>query len=130
MGVELSITRTPFGAEDQIPISAEEWLALVDSDPELRLWPEQGPYFVRWLGESAYPEPWLDWSNGVVSSKWPDTALYLKMLRIATQLGARVSDDDDTTYESESDWEFDPNAQQPVAPKPRGFWKRIFGGGV
>lgn len=127
MGVELYITRTPEGADDEIPISAEEWLAYVASDPELRLWPENGPHFVRWLGHSAYPEPWLDWSQGQVSTKWPDTALYCKMLQVAKALDARVCDDDDTTYSLPSEWEFDPNAPPQQAAKPRPWWQRLIG---
>jgi hypothetical protein len=130
MGVELHISRTPEGAEERVPISAEAWLTYVTSDPELQLWPEQGPYFVRWLGESAHEDPWLDWFDGEISSKWPDTALYRKMLTIAEALGARVRDDDDTTYALPTDWQFEPNAAKTRLPTPRPWWKRIFGGGA
>ena len=131
MGVELSITRSPPGLAEIVPISESEWLSYVESDPELRLWPENGPYFVRWLGVSAYEEPWLDWFDGEISSKWPDTALFRKMLQIAERLNARVRDDDDKTYSSPTDWEFDPNAPRPAKASPTlPWWKRLFGGGV
>jgi hypothetical protein len=128
VGVELHITRTPQGADSTLAITAAEWLTCVASDDELELDPEQGPYFARWLGKSAHDEPWLDWSGGEISSKWPDTALYLKMLAIARDLDARVSDDDDRTYSSPTDWEFDPNDRRET-PKPesRPWWKRVFG---
>ena len=128
MGVELHITRTPQGADTTTPITEQEWLAYVESDDELELDPEQGPTFARWLGKSAYEEPWLDWSGGNISSKWPDTALYMKMLAIARDLGARVSDDDDRTYSDYSEWEFDPNERResPISDS-RPWWKRILG---
>jgi hypothetical protein len=127
MGVELYITRTPQAADEHCAISADEWLAFVAADPELVLWPEQGPYFVRWLGDSAYPEPWLDWSHGEILSKWPDTTLYQKMLGIAQALDARVRDDDDSTYTLANAWQFDPNAPRVLSAKPaRPWWKRLF----
>jgi hypothetical protein len=110
MGVELHITRAAFWAlNDDAPISAEEWLRYVDSDSELARWPENGPHFVRWLGPSSYAEPWLDWSSGNVLSKWPDTALYLKMLRVAEHFQASVQDDDGNVYRSEGQWSFEPS---------------------
>ena len=124
MGVELHITRTPEGADAAREISAEEWLAYVSCDPELEPWPENGPYFVRWLGKSSYSEPWLNWSQGEIASKWPDTALYRKMLRIASALGARVCDDDDTTYTSPDQWQYEPGSEpvpQVRAAKP--WWR-------
>ncbi len=125
MGVELHITRAECWAEnDGAQITAEEWLAYVASDPELELWPENGPHFVRWLGVSAHEEPWLDWSDGNIQSKWPDTALYRKMLSIASALCAHVQDDDGDFYSSPADWEFDPRValEVPVATK-RPWWR-------
>jgi len=113
MGVELYITRGEFWAEnDASPITAAEWLAYVDRDPELSLDTSNGEYFARWYGPSAYDEPWLDWSSGNVSTKWPDTALYRKMLQVALALGAVVQDDDGTLYTKPTDWEFDPNSRR------------------
>src|SRR5689334_16430634 len=83
MGVEFHITRAEFWAENNdSPITAEEWLSYVASDSELSLDAANGRYFVRWLGASAYDEPWLDWFQENISTKWPDTALYQKMLRV------------------------------------------------
>jgi hypothetical protein len=128
MGVELHITRAELWAEnDHAPITAEEWLAYVASDPELRPWPENGPYFVRWAGPSKYEEPWLDWFQGNVSTKWPDTALYRKMLQVAQALNAQVQDDDGTPYRKEADWEFDPT-QPPKSAEPKrktSWWRRF-----
>ncbi len=111
MGVELYITRAEFWAENEdSPITSEDWVSYVASDPELALDPSNGKYFARWLGASKYDEPWLDWFDGNISTKWPDTALYQKMLSIATALGATVQDDDGTVYDSPGDWQFDPSA--------------------
>lgn len=109
MGVELHITRGEFWADnEQSEISLNEWLAYVAGDPELRLRPENGPGFAQWIGPSKYAEPWLDWAIGNVSTKWPDTALYGKMLCIAVTLNARVQDDDGTVYTTNDQWVFEP----------------------
>jgi hypothetical protein len=128
VGLELHITRAGYWAEnDDASISAEEWLAYVSSDDELELWPENGPYFARWRGESAHEEPWLNWSSGNVDSKWPDTALYRKMLGVALALSAKVQDDDGVFYENEGDWQFDSHASRSgVQSGGKPWWKRLF----
>ena len=126
MGVELHITRTPQGVDAPREIAAEEWLAYISKDPELKPWPENGPHFVRWLGKSAHADPWLDWSHGEISSQWPDTALYLKMLQIAVSLGARVRDDDDKTYSSPEQWQFAPSSEPPPQLLARKPWWRFW----
>jgi hypothetical protein len=109
VGIEFHITRGEFWASNKgKEITAKEWLAYVASDPELKLDPRNGKYFVLWLGRSAYDEPWLDWLQGNISTKWPDTALYKKMLKIAKALKAHVQDDDGTPYEKDTDWTFQP----------------------
>ena len=82
---------------------------------------------MRWLGPSAYEEPWLDWSDGNISSKWPDTALYRKMLSIAAALGARVQGDEGDFLTSPSDWEFDPRAVVESPPVGKRPWWRFWG---
>jgi hypothetical protein len=110
MGVELYITRAEFWADHTgKEIKAKEWLEYVASDPELQLDTQHGKYFVRWMGKSKYDEPWLDWSRGNISTKWPDTALYQKMLKIAKALDAHIQDDDGNLYEKAADWEFEPD---------------------
>ncbi len=111
MGVELYITRAEFWADNEpSPITAEEWLSYVESDPELSLDTSQGEYFARWQGKSAHEDPWLDWFEGNISTKWPDVALYVKMLQVAQALGGRVQDDDGVVYQSPADWQFDPSS--------------------
>ena len=87
--------------------------------------PENGPHFFRWLGASKYD----DWSQGNVSTKWPDTALFRKMLAIASSLGANVQDDDGTGYTAESPWEYDPTKRiaRYKAQHKSSWWKRLLG---
>jgi hypothetical protein len=137
MGVEFHITRAIHWADNEgASITAEEWLAYVARDPELLARPENGEFFVRWLGQSQYEEPWLAWFQGNIDTKWPDTALYQKMLRIAKALDANVQDDDGTVYRSPADWVFDPTAPRsssiqsaasPTARTRSPWWKRLLG---
>jgi len=109
LGVELYITRADFWADnDDQPITSEEWLTYVSRDPEFKLDPRNGKYFALWLGKSEYEEPWLDWFQGNINTKWPDTALYNKMLLVASALGAKVQDDDGNIYSKVGDWVFSP----------------------
>lgn len=109
MGVEFHITRADFWADnDSDQITSDEWLAVVHSDSELSLDQKNGEFFALWLGKSAYEEPWLEWVSGNISTKWPDTALYRKMLQIAALLNAKVMDDDGTEYRSPNEWDFTP----------------------
>ncbi len=109
MGVELHITRAEFWAENERDeISADEWLTYVAGDPELQLDTVNGKYHARWLGKSSYDEPWLDWFQGNVHTKWPDTALYQKMLKVAAALDAQVMDDEGHVYRDPTEWEFEP----------------------
>jgi hypothetical protein len=99
MGYDLHITRAkdwPDNAGSEI--TAEEWLAHVDSDPELKLAGYNGPYFALWSGRSSYPEPWFDWFDGNIKTKSPDPPLIQKALQIADRLGARVQGDDGEVY--------------------------------
>lgn len=53
MGYELPITRAESWSEnDEARITADEWLAIVDSDPELSLRPENGPCFAMSVGSA------------------------------------------------------------------------------
>ncbi|HXE54889.1 MAG TPA: hypothetical protein VN541_17845 [Tepidisphaeraceae bacterium] len=99
MGYELHITRAESWADnDGKEITADEWLELVSADPELRLAGYNGPYFAIWSGPSEYPDPWLDWFGGNISSKHPDSLLIEKMAQIAAKLGAKVQGDDGELY--------------------------------
>lgn len=111
MGVEFHITRAEFWAENEDnQITSEEWLSVVNNDPELTLDKRNGKHCVLWNGKSAYLEPWLEWNDGNIITKWPDTALYLKMLQVAQILNAKVMDDNGTEYSSPGEWEFTPRS--------------------
>lgn len=100
MGWEVHMTRAAHWPDsDRHPITAEEWLAAVATDPELRLDAANGPYFAVWSGPCSYPEGgWFDWAGGCVSTKRPDRAILGKMLQLAARLGARVQGDDGEEY--------------------------------
>jgi hypothetical protein len=105
MGYDLHITRGAHWAENEgHEITCEEWLALVAHDPELTLDPVNGDQYALWSGPSQYPEPWLKWWRGNISTKNPDKTLIVKMINIASKLGARVQGDDGEFYDSPPDW--------------------------
>ncbi|HEV3145846.1 MAG TPA: hypothetical protein VGZ47_18295 [Gemmataceae bacterium] len=113
MGLEFYITRAEFWADNKgHEITAEEWQTYLASDPELKPDARHGEFGVIWLGRSAYDDPWLNWFRGNVYTKWPDTALYRKMLRIARALGAQVQDDDGNVYTRDTGWNFEPNDER------------------
>lgn len=99
MGYDLHITRRKHWTNKGDDITGEDWLAYVQGDSELRLRPEDGPYFAVWSGPSALDEPWLDWSDGQIYSKNPDCKFIDKMVAIAQQLDAAVQGDDGEIYE-------------------------------
>lgn len=105
MGYDLHITRRKDWSSSGSDIAADEWLAYVARDPELSLWPENGPYMARWKGKCTYPDPWLDWFQGNVYAKNPDEALILKMVRIARELRGKVQGDDGEIYRNSRDVE-------------------------
>lgn len=98
MGYDLHITRKRDWASTEGPdITPEEWLALVQSDPELTLDPRNGPYFVIWSGPGAY-SCWLDYQQGDLFSKYPTDEFIEKMVVLARQLGGKVQGDDGEVY--------------------------------
>lgn len=104
MGYELHIRRKASPKQDEVQrITAIEWLGLIASDDELTLNANNGPYFAEWSGPSTYEQPWFDWIEGSVYTKYPDRAMLRKMLQIATRLDAIVEGDDGEVYTSPSD---------------------------
>ena len=122
MGYEFHITRAKSWAlNTKNRISAEEWLAYVEKDPELSLWAHGGPYFAKWNRESTLDEPWLDWHDGNIETKNPDEALIDKMMAIARELGATVQGDDGEIYQSGHQ---PPGHSQPSVFDRLRFWLR------
>ncbi|HDI4959762.1 TPA: hypothetical protein PNO53_004177 [Salmonella enterica] len=104
MGWELHIVRTENWFDNASnPISSEEWLQLVNGHKELSIDSNNGDFFAVWSGQSEQDEPWLDWSDGRISTKHPDETLYCKMLQVAEKLNAIVVDEDNHKYLLPSD---------------------------
>lgn len=113
MGYDLHITRRKDWSATGNDITAPEWSAYVKTDPELSLWPQNGPLMARWSGKSAHADPWLDWFQGNIYTKNPDAALIDKMVQIARALNAQVQGDDGETYHNGHD--------APIYPSPSTF---------
>ena len=99
MGYDLHITRRRYWPDEGSDITADEWLAYVRRDSELRLQPENGPHYAVWSGPSELSDPWLNWSSGEIYTKHPDPALIDKMVAIARELRATVQGDDGELYQ-------------------------------
>ncbi len=99
MGYYIHITRAESHLDsERRPIRPEEWLRLVEEDPELCLAGYNGPYHAIWDGPSEYPEPWFDWWAGEIQAKNPGDAMVDKAVEIGKKLGAKVQGDDGETY--------------------------------
>jgi hypothetical protein len=115
MGYELHITRAPHWTESKSqPISLDEWLAYVASDPEMRLdnfaEAEVGDDILRyeneglavWVSYSGHVVDgnmaWFDYRSGRIVVKSPDREIVSKMLHIAQALRARVIGDEGEFY--------------------------------
>ena len=97
MGYDLHITRKEFHPCEGPMITPEEWLEIVQDDPELTISRQRGPYFADWSGPGKYP-CWLDYDNGNLYSKNPTDEMIDKMVQIAKRLDAKVQGDDGEVY--------------------------------
>ena len=113
MGYDLHITRRKRWSDCGDDITADEWLAYVARDSELSLQPGHSRYFAVWSGNSQLDQPWLDWADGQIYTKYPDPALVTKMVAIAQTVGGSVQGDDGEIYSSGAD------AQQQPRPSIR-----------
>src|SRR5882724_2806240 len=109
MGWEIHITRgNDWSDNGKHPITADEWLALVEADPELAIDPrDNGPYMALWLPHWVRADPpWsddhpcFDWFKGCMSTTRPDRETFAKALEIVRALRAKVQDDDGQVYDS------------------------------
>lgn len=148
MGYDFHITRATAWTESEAnPITMEEWLAHVESDPEMRLdgYAEgavrdtdvvlrtEDPSMAMW---TAYSEDgvdgnhaWMWHYDGRIMAKNADQEIRAKMWRIAQQLDARLVGDDDEEYGA--DGEPLRPIQRVDAPKrgvKKPWWKRWLGG--
>lgn len=100
MGYDLRVTRAiDWTANEGFEVSASEWLALVEADPELTADPANGPFAVRYQATR-----WFDWYEGNVFTTDPDRTTVTKMLRIAQRLCAAIQGDNGESYDSASQW--------------------------
>src|ERR1700719_1876991 len=114
VGYDLHITRKADWPEPDGPeISYDEWMAVVNMDPELRI---EGYVNVRlpdhsvarrplaaWTAYSRYDSsgdmPALEFSHGNIAAKNPDREFRCKMWRLAQALNAKVQGDDGEFYD-------------------------------
>lgn len=132
MGYDLHITRKKYYFDENGELILEsEWKQYVASDPELKFFPENGPLFVHWKGNSDHPEPWFDWYEGDITTKNPDPPVIEKMLTIAKALNAKVQGDDGEIYRSPTDTYHEEEdtapASETVNPTKTSWWKKLFG---
>ncbi len=105
MGYDLHITRAAQWADNAgFEIPADEWLALVASDPELGRDPAHGPHSVRWTSPDLRADGWFDWYQGNVYTTDPSRAAVVKMLLLARTLSAMVQGDDNEVYATAREW--------------------------
>lgn len=135
MGYELHITRREHWVDEDpaLNISMEEWTALVNNDPEMRLDHEAAATTTG--GETitvhsdglavwtAYSRDgimgnhaWFAYHGGNICVKNPDAEIIHKMKSVATLLQAKVMGDDGELYIQE-------DKQAAAASQKKGWWK-------
>jgi len=140
MGYDVHITRAPkwHGENEGHEIPEEEWLAIVESDPELRPATTDDVYYwdgmVVWSGNN-YEGAWLTWDRGDIFSKNPNVAMVSKMLELAEKLKARVQGDDWEVYLQDGrvlrddgsfmdvDWRARDERKEPAMNKEKPWWR-------
>jgi hypothetical protein len=103
MGYELHITRAEHWSRNSgREISREEWVAIIDSDPELE---RDGMLWTRHLGAvwTAHPgaDPLFHYWRGNVVVNNPDRRTIDKMIQISRRLGAEVQGNGGEIYYKE-----------------------------
>lgn len=137
MGYSLHITRkNNWSDEDGTPITLDEWIEYVKSDPEMRLdgfaearlddgsvLRTENPSLAVWVSYSGDGvggnHAWMWHFEGNVEAKSPDREIVAKMWRIAQRLGARVVGEEGEEYGSDGN---------DLTPRAKSFWRRLFGG--
>ena len=115
MGYDVHITRASDWTEaESVPITLDDWLALVEADAEMRLdgyaaasTPEgtlryENKGLVVWTKYSRHDvngnRAWFDYRRGRVVVKNPDEEILAKMKQLAAKLGANVVGDEGEEY--------------------------------
>ena len=116
MGYDLHVTRADSWLDsEQRPITLDEWIAFVRSDPSLRLdgfaeaTSDEGesirieaPGIAVWTAYSQHGVDgnmaWLHWFGGRVDAKNPDEEIRRKLHAIAVALRAKVQGDEGEDY--------------------------------
>ena len=100
MGYDLHITRSTDWMNNRgTEIRSDEWLAIVEADPDLSVDPKYGPN-----SASSASGAWFDWFEGNVFTSDPDRPTVAKMLDLASRLSAVVQGDDGEFYENAQQW--------------------------
>ena len=117
MGYDVHITRRgDWFDEDGPSIGLNEWLLLVNRDPEMRLdgFAEtrtaegsvlriDNPGLSIWTAYSGHEEDgnkaWFDYHDGGITVKNPDEEILIKMWLLAQQLSATVQGDEGERYD-------------------------------
>jgi hypothetical protein len=110
MGYDLHITRKAHWSDEDGPtIGSDEWLSILDSDPELSRATDAGDDTLAgaWKGDTLF---WFD--DCEVRCKNPDDAIVRKMVQIAGRLNATVQGDDGEIYR-EDGTSFEPDLPPP-----------------
>jgi hypothetical protein len=149
MGYDVHITRADEWFDGELaPITLDEWIAIVRSDPELRPEPAASaslpggdslevalPGLVVWTGWSQHGRSeaviYLWHSRGCITSRPMDDQVLAKLHRIAQRLRARLVGDDGEEYGPDGrPLVDDPQPLPRRAPPPprRPWWRRLFGG--
>lgn len=85
-----------------------------------------------WSGPSKYAEPWIDYFEGDLFSKYPDKPLIDKMVQIANALNAKVQGDDGEIYLGgghepfHEDVDLDAESDEEDQAPKRFWWQRDF----
>ena len=96
MSYEVHITRKKFWADEEGPaITPEEWLAYIETDPQLRLVPKSANHKVILSIKSPLRDPWLEWHEGEIRSTGPD-----EVLRLAARHYRRAGDEGRTLLQA------------------------------
>ena len=138
MGYDICITRNKdYDSDKQEEIPLSEWLAVVDSDPELerreniemtlpdgqilRMQSKSPP--VIWKN-NAEGEVWFDYRRGEIAVKNPDTMIFKKMHDLALKLGAVLQGEEGELYDEKGEII---NAETTANDKnKKTWWSRFF----